>query len=483
MRAPSACNVVRRRLMPGCLPMAQSARRRCCRIRSAWRCSARRELLPSRAADNLFWVGRYVERAEGTLRLVRAMINRVAEADHAAAPVIANIGALLAGWNAVPSNTGQGSPVFLSRAVLIRSDLDGSLPYLVGAARSAASVIRDRFSPDAWRALSDLATIIGARLPVGPSDSAIIERVDASLRIIAALSGLAQENMTQRAGWRFLELGRRIERALVTCRLVRSFAYGASMEGGLDLLLELADSQITYRQRYLMVAALAPVVDLIMLDPNNPRSVMFQLDRIEAHLAALPKRSGAGRLSPVQQIAASIATRLRTAEATAIDDSLLTRGGADLDETVGRNQCGLSDQQRALRFRVGGAGVIYDVRQTTMCGYASPVAHARHVLRLTPVHRDGQRVHLAALQILPEPRHRREGLDFFGNRLTWIEIEEPHNTLTVKLAARVAIDSAAEPAAHSTPPWEDVREQAFAASDIGTSVAGAFSFSEPHGVA
>ena len=281
-------------------------------------------LLPSCAADNLFWVGRYVERAEGTLRLVRAMINRTAEADQAAAPVIATIGVLLAAWNAVPSSTGQASPVLLARAALTRSDLDGSLPYLVGAARSAASVIRDRFSPDAWRALSDLATVIGARLPVGPTDSAIIERVEAGLRIIAALSGLAQENMTQRAGWRFLELGRRIERALVTCRLVRSFAYGPSIEGGLDVLLELADSQITYRQRYLMVAALAPVVDLIMLDPNNPRSVVFQLDRIEAHLAALPKRSGAGRLSPVQQIAASIATRLRTAEAVAVDDVLLT---------------------------------------------------------------------------------------------------------------------------------------------------------------
>ena len=111
--------------------------------------------------------------------------------------------------------------------------------------------------------------------------------------------------------------------------------------------------------------------------------------------------------------------------------------------------------------------MIYDIRQTTTCDYASPVAHARHVLRLTPVPRDSQRVQLAALQILPEPRHRREGLDFFGNRLTWIDIEEPHDMLTVKLAARVAIDEAAEPAPRSTPPWEDVRELAFAAGDIG----------------
>jgi transglutaminase-like putative cysteine protease len=111
--------------------------------------------------------------------------------------------------------------------------------------------------------------------------------------------------------------------------------------------------------------------------------------------------------------------------------------------------------------------MIYDVRQTTVCGYASPVAHARHVLRLTPVSRDGERVHVASLQIAPEPAQRREGQDFFGNRLTWIDVAEPHDTLTVKLAARVAVDAPVMPEPKSTPPWETVREAAFAASDIG----------------
>jgi uncharacterized circularly permuted ATP-grasp superfamily protein/uncharacterized alpha-E superfamily protein len=296
-------------------------------------------LLPSRAADNLFWVGRYVERAEATLRLVRAMINRIAEADDAAAPVIASIGTLLRTWNAIPANASEASPVFIAQAVLARADLDGSLPDLVGAARSAASVIRDRFSPDAWGALNDLASLIGAALPIGASETAITERVEAGLRIIAALSGLAQENMTQRAGWRFLELGRRIERALVTCRLVRAFAHTDAVDGGLDVLLELADSQITYRQRYLMVAALAPAIDLVMLDPANPRSAVFQLDRIETHLAALPKRSSGGRLSPVQQIAVAIAARLRTADAAAIDNALLV----DVEQALMKLSDAISD--------------------------------------------------------------------------------------------------------------------------------------------
>ena len=197
------------------------------------------------------------------------------------------------------------------------------MPFLTRAARSAASVIRDRFSPDAWQAINDLATMIATPLQMGPSESVIAERVEAALRIISSLSGLAQENMTQLAGWRFLELGRRIERALLTCRLVRAFAEKNAPDGGLDLLLELADSQISYRQRYVMIAALAPVIDLVMLDPNNPRSVIFQLDRIETHLGALPRKNSTGRLSPVQQIAASIATGLRTADAAKITDVMV----------------------------------------------------------------------------------------------------------------------------------------------------------------
>jgi uncharacterized circularly permuted ATP-grasp superfamily protein/uncharacterized alpha-E superfamily protein len=278
-------------------------------------------LLPSRAADNLFWVGRYVERAEAMLRLVRATINRSAEADETAAPVIAAIGSLLEAWNAIPQNTSGMPAAFIASAVLGHGELTGSLPYLAGAARAAASVIRDRFSPDAWRAINDLTAIIGMPLASGPTESAIVERVEASLRIISSLSGLAEENMTRLAGWRFLQLGRRIERAIVASRMVRCFALPGTPDGGLEVLLELADSQITYRQRYVMVAARAPVIDLVMLDPNNPRSAAFQLDRIEAHLSALPGRqAAAGRLSPSQQIAAAIATRLRTVDAAAIDD-------------------------------------------------------------------------------------------------------------------------------------------------------------------
>jgi uncharacterized alpha-E superfamily protein len=278
--------------------------------------------LPSRAANNLFWLARYVERAEGTLRLIRALLSRSAELDEAAAPVIGHIAALLTVWNAAPSEL-PARPSLIAGAAMQRGDLDGALPYQVHAARAAASVIRDRFSPDAWRALTDLGAVIDAALPAGPSEAVIIERVNAALRIIASFSGLAQENMSRLAGWRFLELGRRIERAILTCRFVRQFAENPPLDGALDVLLELADSQITYRSRYVMVAARAPVVDLVVLDPNNPRSVAFQVGRIERELAELNRRHADNRLSAPQQIALPLATALRTADPAALDDELI----------------------------------------------------------------------------------------------------------------------------------------------------------------
>jgi transglutaminase-like putative cysteine protease len=109
--------------------------------------------------------------------------------------------------------------------------------------------------------------------------------------------------------------------------------------------------------------------------------------------------------------------------------------------------------------------VIYDVRQTTTYTYASPVTYARHVLRLMPVDRVWARVHTTALKIDPAPARRREGQDFFGNRVTWVEIDEPHETLTVQLAARMA---AVEPVVGkpASPPWELVREAAAVCDDV-----------------
>lgn len=120
--------------------------------------------------------------------------------------------------------------------------------------------------------------------------------------------------------------------------------------------------------------------------------------------------------------------------------------------------------------------MIYDVRQMTAYTYASPVSYARHVLRLTPIDRPRQRVHVAALDVLPAPIRRREGFDFFGNRLTWIELNQPHEKLAVHVIARVAVDHRGDDTRLASPSWEAVRDEMLAVADIGPTAPGHFLF-------
>jgi transglutaminase-like putative cysteine protease len=113
------------------------------------------------------------------------------------------------------------------------------------------------------------------------------------------------------------------------------------------------------------------------------------------------------------------------------------------------------------------AAMIYDVRQTTTYVYETAVTRARHVLRQLPVARPGLHVTAAMLDIDPVPVNRREATDFFRNWTTVIEIEEPHETLIVKLAARVTVAPAAPVNAKTSPPWESVRADAYSSADVG----------------
>ena len=119
--------------------------------------------------------------------------------------------------------------------------------------------------------------------------------------------------------------------------------------------------------------------------------------------------------------------------------------------------------------------MIYDVRQTTSYSYASKVAYAHHVLRLTPINRTRQRVHAAALEVDPVPVQRREGRDFFGNHLTWIKLDQPHDKLTIRVIARVTVEGIAADAVE-TPAWEKLRGAVFTTRDIGPSSPAHFLF-------
>ena len=127
------------------------------------------------------------------------------------------------------------------------------------------------------------------------------------------------ENFNRVSGWAFIDLGKRMERAINTCRFARQFADNDPTIEALDALLELVDSQITYRSRYLAGAALAPTLDITLLDPFNPRSVAFQMRRIDEHLASLPALVDDGMMEPQRRLAVSLRADLEAEDARRLD--------------------------------------------------------------------------------------------------------------------------------------------------------------------
>ncbi len=278
--------------------------------------------LPSRAADNLFWLGRYLERVEATLRIVRCLCNRAVDADPGVAPAqqsVARLQRLLVAWGAASEEVVGESPATAAIEALYADDHYGSARSLARDSARAASVIRERLSTDTWQLVQGLEAQLSAPAPAGLSEPECFDHADSALRALAALSGLIQENVNRVAGWRFLDIGRRIERGVNTCRFARHFADANATADNLDVLLELIDSQITFRSRYLIGVALAPVRDMAMLDTFNPRSVAFQVGRIDEHLATLPVLREDGMIEAPKRIAVRLVSELATEEAMKFD--------------------------------------------------------------------------------------------------------------------------------------------------------------------
>ncbi len=273
--------------------------------------------LPSRAADNLFWLGRYLERAEGTLRLVRSLCTSLMDSDaalHGAGETLAKLQGLLVEWGAVGEKAPPQVAGFVGCA-LHDEDAYGSVIRLVRAARRAAASMRERLSEDFWKLLQTLEQRLAGKGQDHISEAEGLARTEDALQALATLSGLAQENMNRVAGWRFLDMGRRIERGVNTCRIMRKLAKDDATLDDLDLLLDLVDSQITYRSRYLVGMALTPVRDLVMLDPYNPRSVAFQVGTLRTHFDSLPKLQDDGMPETPMRLMIQLGSQIDTEDA------------------------------------------------------------------------------------------------------------------------------------------------------------------------
>jgi uncharacterized circularly permuted ATP-grasp superfamily protein/uncharacterized alpha-E superfamily protein len=299
--------------------------------------------LSSRVADNLYWLGRYLERGENLVRLLRSAVVRLTDDAQPGTPT--ELPMLLHGLDTLTIlKTGEEQPErppLPPEARVLTVMFDRQAPFgladTLGRARRLASIVRDRMSLDAWRILSQLDREYqeprlgrGESLPAAKAKSGranpspvddladALDLLDRMVITLAAFTGLGTESMLRSQGWRFLDMGRRIERAMNTVDLLRAAAVRAYDSEGpiLDALLEVMASAMSYRQRYLAVPAAVPMFDMLLLDETNPRSVAFQLAVLSQHLDQLPRQSAPHRRhDPDQRLALSLLTRLRLSDA------------------------------------------------------------------------------------------------------------------------------------------------------------------------
>jgi uncharacterized alpha-E superfamily protein len=250
--------------------------------------------VPSSVADNLFWLGRYAERAENIARLLRTLIPRVRRAEEA------EHGSLLRLYNCLDSRHSKLPKMKDRRPNTL--ELEQEIISLMADAKrpdSLASTLADVYKVGGhvreWLS-ADMMFLLGQI-----RDSVQIEKhtlfleypviLTSCLELLSAFSGMERENITRGSGWLFMSLGRRLERAIYSARQLREITTPLAERdwGLLEYLLEVADSSMTYRSRYYTTLQPLAVLDVLMADEMNPRSLHFQLSHVVDLYQKLPR--------------------------------------------------------------------------------------------------------------------------------------------------------------------------------------------------
>lgn len=277
--------------------------------------------LPSRVADNLLWLGRYLERAEGLIRLLRSVYRRLSGEDRLEdIPELQFLLNILRTKNLIPKNPAEGGHLFYRelshhlRDALYRKDRPESVVFILRRVQETTRNVRDRLSVDSSRAIDRLE-----EFTQNPFNDPL-ELLDKTLFTLSAFSGLAMESMTRGLGWRFMDMGRRVERAMNQAILIRIGLPQIFLDTGntLKSLLEVSDSLMTYRARYKSTFQPAPVLDLLLADESNPQSLAFQFSRLANHVQHLPRQSERRFSCAEERIALEMLTTVRLLDLTGL---------------------------------------------------------------------------------------------------------------------------------------------------------------------
>ena len=287
--------------------------------------------LPSRVADHLHWLGRHAERAENAARLLRTITARLASesnqecAADAAALMATIAGAPVDAWRAA----GLQEIHATIQALVHDPGRTGSVREHIDRLWRTASVVRDRISIDSWKVLARVrrdSLAGGAPLrSLSARVADVLPHLDTLIFDLSAFAGLGTESMTRGPGWRFLDMGRRIERASSAIQLLSAALAAPRPQTILDgmridaprleeMLLEIADSSMTYRNRYPGILEAAPLIDLLVIDETNPRSIGFQLAALAEHVEALPVDDASPVLSGERRAVMAAVSQLRLAD-------------------------------------------------------------------------------------------------------------------------------------------------------------------------
>ena len=291
----------------------------------------RAEPLPSRAADNLFWAGRYVERAEGTARLLRSIFLlrrelRDAQAGDQKPYLHSLLRALTHVTGTYPGFVGEEGDELLQKpraelhSLLQDQERPGSLTAILQSFGQAALTVRDYWPAEIWRVIDAIQQdwSVDDDAPE-PGNYRTEDRLDHLIMQLVAFGGLSAESMSRESGWMLLDIGRRLERALGLIALLRATLV-PTMDAALhrqlmESVLVICDSLNTFRRRYRSYMHLPTVLELILMDESHPRSLAYQLDALQQHIADLPHDVSTHRLGADQRCILAAYTELRLADA------------------------------------------------------------------------------------------------------------------------------------------------------------------------